>query len=130
MLPTVPQPGTRVLALGLLKTQPTGTMLGGRVWPAPFNPSAVGLRLTLWHAGDFFLRWIYLICFLTVVGPCCCTRAFSSCRERGAALQLSVWASHCAGFSSCGAGARGHTGFSRRGSWALECELSRCGTQA
>ena len=30
MLPTVPQPGTCMLALGLLKTQPTGKMLGRR----------------------------------------------------------------------------------------------------
>ena len=58
MLPTVPQPGTCVLALGFLKTQPTGKMSGwwgaGQVWPAAFNPSAMGLRLTLCNAGDFF----------------------------------------------------------------------------
>ena len=85
MLSTILQPGTRVLALGLLKTQPTGKMWGESGQPAPFNPSTVGLRLTLWHPGDFFffLRFIYLICFLTEVGLCCCTQAFFSCHEWG-----------------------------------------------
>ena len=61
MLSTILQPGTRVLALGLLKTQPTGKMWGESGQPAPFNPSTVGLRLTLWHTGDFFFFFkIYL----------------------------------------------------------------------
>ena len=44
-----------------------------------------------------FLKLIIHL-FLAVLGPHCRTWAFSSC---------GVWASHCSGFSCCGAEARG-----------------------
>ena len=46
----------------------------------------------------FFFKVI--IYFLAVLGLCCCVQALSSC---------SVWASHCCGFSCCGAQALGHS---------------------
>ena len=52
----------------------------------------------------------------------------------GATLPCGVWASHCGGFSCCGAqalGARASVvaarGLSSCGSRALECRLSSCG---
>ena len=60
----------------------------------------------------FFFKFIYL--FLAALGLCCCSRAFS---EWGATLRCGAQASHCGGFSCCGA-------------WGLECRLSSCGTWA
>ena len=45
----------------------------------------------------FFLIYLFFL-FLAVLGLRCCARAFSSCGE---------WASHCSGFSCCGAQALG-----------------------
>ena len=60
------------------------------------------------------------VCILATLGLCC-----------------GVWASHCGGFSCCGAqalGARASVvvahGLSSCGSRALECRLSSCDTQA
>ena len=70
----------------------------------------------------------YFILFLAALGLHCCTQAFSSCGVR---------ASHCSGFSCCGAralGARASVvvarGLSSCGSRALECWLSSCGPWA
>ena len=46
-----------------------------------------------------------------MLGLRCCPWAFSSCGELGVTLRGGVWASHCGGFSSCGA-------------WALEARAS------
>ena len=51
----------------------------------------------------FFKLFIYL---LTVLGLCCCVRAFSSCGEQGR-LCNGAWASHHGGFSCWGAQALG-----------------------
>ena len=66
--------------------------------------------------------------FLAALGLRCCVQVFSSCGER---------ASHCGGFSCCGArtlGARASVvaacGLSSCGSRALECRLSSCGARA
>ena len=66
----------------------------------------------------FWLHWVF-------VAAC---GLFFSC---------SAWASHCGGFSCCGAravGARASVvaarGLSSCGTWALECRLSSCGTRA
>lgn len=53
---------------------------------------------------------IYL--FMAALGLLCCTRAFSSCGEQGFTLHCRAWASHCGGFSICGAQALGRGGFS------------------
>ena len=65
----------------------------------------------------FFLQLIDL--FLTVLGLCCCTQAFSG---------FGVRASHCGGFSCCGARASviPH-GLSSLGSPALMHRLNSCG---
>ena len=44
----------------------------------------------------YWLRWVFVA-----------ARAFSSCGEWGAALRCGVRASHCGGFSCCGARALG-----------------------
>ena len=55
----------------------------------------------------------------------------------GATLHCGAWASHCGGFSCCGAPALGTRasvvaahGLSSCGSQALECRLSSCGARA
>ena len=72
-----------------------------------------------------------------MLGLCCCAWAFSSCGERGATLHCGAPASHCGGFSCCGAWALGAwasvvvaRGLSSCGSQALEFRLSSCGAQA
>ena len=81
------------------------------------------------------ILFIYL--FLAALGLQCCARAFSSCSERGATLHCGAWASHCGGFSCCGAQALGAwasvvvaRGLSSCGSRALECRLSSFGSRA
>ena len=96
-----------------------------------FNVAAISSIL----GKDLFFKLIYL--FLAVLGLCCCTRAFSSCGERGLLFVVvrrlllavaSLVAEHglqarglqqlwCMGFSSCGL-------------WALERRLGSCGTRA
>ena len=39
--------------------------------------------------------------FLTVLGLCCCSKAFSDCGEQGLLSSCSAWVSHCGGFSCC-----------------------------
>ena len=63
--------------------------------------------------------------------------AFSSCSEPGATLRCGAQASHCRGFSCCGAWALGAWdsvvvvhGLSSCGSRALEHRLSSCGAWA
>ena len=55
----------------------------------------------------------------------------SSCREQGIPLQDGAWASHCSGFSCCGAQALGHVGFSSCCTWAQQLWLTgpRAGAQ-
>ena len=92
--------------------------------------------------GAFFLLinlFIYL--FLAALGLCCCAQAFSSCGKWGLLLVavcglLIARASHCDGFSCCGARALGMwdsvvvaCGLSSCGSWALERRLSSCGAR-
>ena len=81
------------------------------------------------------VKFVYL--FLTALGLRCCARAFSSCGEGGTTLRWGEWASHCGGFSCCGAWAVAMRasvvlarGLSSCGSWALEHRLSSCGAQA
>ena len=85
---------------------------------------------------EFFKKFIYLIyLFLAALGLCCCTWAFSSCSKRR--LLFIARASHCGGFSCCGARALGTWasvvvahGLSSCGSRALEHRLSSCGARA
>ena len=98
------------------------------------------------HWFFFFLNIYFLPClqinlfiylFLAALGLCCCAQAFSSCGELGATLRCGARASHCGGFSCCGAGSLGARasvvvarGLSGCGSRALERRLSSCGTRA
>ena len=75
-----------------------------------------------------FFKYLFIYLVLAVLGLRCCAQAFSSC---------SAWASHCGGFSCCGAqtlGAQSSVvvacGLSSCGSQALEHRLSSCGSQA
>ena len=70
----------------------------------------------------FLIYFIYL--FLSALGLLCCARAFSSCGERGL-LGYGAQASHCRGFSPCGAQALG-----TRASVVVAHGLSSCGSQA
>ena len=86
--------------------------------------------------------YLFIIIFLAVFGLRCCVWAFSSCSEWGTTLCCGAQASHCSGFSCCGAralgvwalGARASVvathGLSSCGSQALESRLSSCGTRA
>ena len=83
----------------------------------------------------FFNKFIYL--FLAVLGLCRCMRALSSWQRVGATLHCGARASHCGGFSCCGAWALGvwasvvaaHR-LSSCGLRALELRLSCCGAWA
>ena len=74
----------------------------------------------------FWLRWVFVAaCGLSLVAV------------SGAILPCGAWASHCSGFSCCGAQALGlrasvvvARGLSCCGLWALECRLSSCGAWA
>ena len=48
---------------------------------------------------------------LAVLGLRCCMWAFSSCSQQGLLSSCGGLASHCGGFSGCGAQALGHVGF-------------------
>ena len=48
-----------------------------------------------------FIYFIYLL--LAALGLRCCVQAFSTCGEWGATLRCGAQASHCGGFSCCGA---------------------------
>ena len=74
----------------------------------------------------FISLFIYL--FLAALGLRCLEWAFPSCGEQ---------ATHCGGFSCCGAWVLGAwasvvvaRGLSSCGSWALECRLGSCGARA
>ena len=74
---------------------------------------------------------------MAALGFHCCVWAFSSCGEPPATLCFGARASHCGGFSCCGARALGVRasvvvvcGLSSCGLWALECRLSSCGPWA
>ena len=76
---------------------------------------------------SFFLKKIFfwlvhtvaIFIYLPVLALCCCTWDFSSCRKWGLLPSCSAQASHCSGFSCCGAWALGHTGFNSWGTWAF-----------
>ena len=74
---------------------------------------------------DFFLKTP----FLAVVGPHCCTWAFSSCGEREL-LSVACMGLCCSSFSCCGAQASVIVvcGLSSCSLGALEHWLSSCGT--
>ena len=88
------------------------------------------IPLYIWTT-SFFLVLKNLFIYLFIYFGC--ARVFSSCGERGL-LFVAVVASHCGGFSCCGARALGAWasvvaahGLSNCGLRARECRLSSCG---
>ena len=59
-------------------------------------------ELHMHHLISPLLRTLFIYLCLTALGLCCCVQALSSCGP---------WASHCGGFSRCGAQALGLEGF-------------------
>ena len=57
------------------------------------------------HLGCFkvFLIYKFIYLFLAALGLRCCVRAFLWLRRAGATLRCGARASHCGGFSCCGA---------------------------
>ena len=57
----------------------------------------------------YFYKFIYLIfnLILAALGLRCCAQAFLQLQRAGATLCCGAWASHCSGFSCCGARALG-----------------------
>ena len=65
-----------------------------------------------------FLNYLFNYLFWVALGPCCFTRASSSC-ESGLLSACGSRASHCSDFSCCRAQALGHAG-----SVVVVCRLS------
>ena len=86
----------------------------------------------------YFIYLINLfILFLAALCLHCCVRAFLWLQGAGATFHCGVWASHCGGFSCCGAQALGALAsvvaarrLSSCGSQALERRLGSCGARA
>ena len=85
----------------------------------------------------YLLLFFSFILFLAALGLHCCARAFSSCGEWELLFVAGARASHCGGFSCCGARAVGMQtsvvvarGLSSCGSQSLEHRLSSCGARA
>ena len=74
------------------------------------------------------ILFIYLICFLAVLGLCCCTWAFSSCDEQGLLASWGPQASHCWWLLLLQTTASRVCGLSSCSSRALEHWFNSCGT--
>ena len=91
------------------------------------------------HTSNTLLAYVFfkIFLFLAALGLCCCTWSFFWLQRVGATLGCGARASHCGGFSWCGARALGAWasvvvahGLSSCGSWALERRLCSCGARA
>ena len=107
------------------KKKETPNPLGHFSLPSPSHWHRSSTFCLYWFAcsGHFFLSFSFYY-FLAALGLRCCVWAFSSCGERGLLL-CGGPASHCGGFSCCGAQALGV--------WAsvvVACGLSSCGAWA
>ena len=101
---------------------------------SPASPQKKSHKMKQNHSYIYFLN---LFLFLAVLGLRCCVWAFLQLQRAGATLRCSARASHCGGFTCCGARALGAQasvavarGISSCGSWALECRLSSCDARA
>ena len=83
-----------------------------------FAPPPTHIDIGLGPGIQKTLLILFMYLFVAVLGLHCCARACSSCGEPGPPSSCGVWASHCSGFSRCGAQALG--------TWAY----NSCGTQA
>ena len=101
----VPDTGTCFIVSELFEAMRLEFQEQATVWTDPVSV----WHLTLNHqrfSGFFFQILIHL--FLTALGLRCCSRAFSSCSERGRPSSCSVRASHRSGVSCSRAQALGH----------------------
>ena len=71
-----------------------------------FKTKSLSFPSTKMHLHTLYTFVFYLF-FLAALGLRCCTRAFSSCGERGLLSSCGAQASHRSGFSSCRAQALG-----------------------
>ena len=92
-----------------------------------------GKRINFFFLINLFIQFIYFWLHWVFVAVC----GLSLVAVRGVTLHCSAWASHCGGFSCCGAWALGAwastavaRGLSSCGSGALERRLSSCGARA
>ena len=95
------------------------------------------MPLSSWKCSLFFFFLILFIYFFGCVGSSLLRTDSLELRRAGATLRRGAHASHCSGFSHCGAralGAQASVVVARRlgscGSWALERRLSSCGARA
>ena len=86
---------------------------------------------------NFFLIYLFYLFIFDCVGSLLLCAGFLQLWRAGATLRCSAWASHCGGFSCCGAWALGMQasvvvahGLSSCGSRALERRLGSCGARA
>ena len=91
----------------------------------------------MWRGSNFFKKIDLFIFIFGCVGSLLLPAGFIQLRRAGAVLRCSVRASHCGGFSCCGARALGTRasvvvarGLSSCGLRALECRFSSCGSRA
>ena len=63
----------------------------------------IHIKYFLNHLFFLILKISFICFFLAPLGLCCCVRVFSSCGEQGLPSSCGVPASHCGGFSCCGA---------------------------
>ena len=124
-----------------LLSEMLGFLLLQEIFSLSHRPSAVfasakdgdsGDRLTEFQSWFYCLQaeWVFLLfknlsiyLFLAVLDLCCCAWAFSSCGEPGYS-SLQRQASHCGGFSCCGARALG-TWASVVVAYGLSCSVAR-----
>ena len=69
-------------------------------------------------SASVFLKLFLFIYLLAVLGLQCCMQAFSSCSKWGLLSGYNAWASHCSGFTCCGAWTLEGMGFSSCGAWS------------
>ena len=58
----------------------------------------------------FFLIYLFMYLFLTMLGLYCCPWAFSSCSKHRLLSSWGAWASRCSDFSCCGSQDQEHVG--------------------
>ena len=71
-----------------------------------------------------------IIYLLAVLGLPYCVRAFCSCNKQGLLFSCGTRASHCGGFSYCGARPLGRTGLRRGSMWSHQLRLPGSRAQA
>ena len=75
-----------------------------------FSPSYKSLIKNSLYVTKSIIFFLILFIYLTALGLCCHTQAFSVCSAWGLLSSCRVWVSYCCGFSCCKAWGLGHTG--------------------